>query len=158
MNSPRRPGFAQTAADSEDPALRGLTCAVPFDAVWQATLRLAGGGLRGWTVAHADDCTCAVLAVARGLTGAVHDVAIDIVLDEDGQTRVDARVAARKAPDLGRSRRRLRRFFRALGRALERMPPSAPPALPHSGSADVRHAELPDAGHGRAQRQLAPRS
>jgi hypothetical protein len=158
MNSPRRPGFAQTAADSEDPALRGLTCAVPFDAVWQAALRLASGGLRGWTVVHADDCAGVILAVARGMTGATHDVAIDIVLDEDGQTRVDARVAARTAPDVGRSRRRLRRFFRALVRTLDRLPPSAPPELPHSEAADSGHSELADVGQGQALRHLAPRS
>jgi hypothetical protein len=149
----RRPGFAQTAADSADPALRGLTCATPFDAVWQAALRLAGGGLRGWTVVHADDHSGAILAVARGITGAVHDVAIDVVLDEEGQTRVDARVAARKAPDLGRCRRRLRRFFRSLVSALQRLPPSAPPDLPRS-----RPVDLPHGGPAALPRQLAPRS
>jgi hypothetical protein len=92
------------------------------------------------------------------MTGATHDVAIDIVLDEDGQTRIDARAAARTAPDIGRSRRRLRRFFRALVRTLDRLPPSAPPALPHIESADGRHTEPADVGHGEALRQLAPRS
>jgi hypothetical protein len=128
MSSPRRPGFAQTSANAADPELRGRTYAIPFDAVWQATLRLAGGGLRGWTVVAADDTAGSVFATARGVTGAMHDIGIEVSLDDDAQTRVDARAAARSAPDLGRSRRRLRRFFRALDRKLQRLPRSAPPA------------------------------
>jgi hypothetical protein len=128
MSSPRRPGFAQTSANAADPELRGRTYAIPFDAVWQATLRLAGGGLRGWTVIAADDTAGSVFATARGLTGAMHDIGIEVILDDDAQTRVDARAAARRAPDLGRSRRRLLRFFRALDRGLQQLPRRRQPA------------------------------
>jgi hypothetical protein len=130
MNDRRRPGFAQTSPAAADPALQGRTYAIPFDAVWQASVRLAGGGLRGWSLIEADDYAGSILACSRGIFGALHDIAIDVVLDEDAQTRVDARVAARKAPDFGRSRRRLVRFFRQLDRAMARLPGSAPPAPP----------------------------
>jgi hypothetical protein len=130
MSGQRRAGFAQTSVHSPDPALRGRTCAIPFEGVWQSALRLAGGGIRGWTVVSADDESGEILAMAHGIFGAVHDIAINVVLDADAQTRVDARAAARRAPDLGRSRRRLLRFFRALDHALAGLPPGVPPPVP----------------------------
>jgi hypothetical protein len=132
MNDAPRPGFAQTSPESADPALCGRTYAIPFEAVWQAALRLAGGELRGWRVVAADDQAGEILAVSRGVFGAMHDIAIDIVLDADAQTRADARAAARSAPDFGRSRRRLLRFFRSLDRALARLPRHAPPPAPQA--------------------------
>jgi hypothetical protein len=135
MNTQRRAGFAQTSPEAADPGLRGRTYAVPFDAVWREALRPAGGGLRGWSIVAADDQEGSILACTRGIFGAVHDVAIDVLLDADAQTRVDARVAARKAPDLGRSRRRALRFFHELDRGLAALPPSAPPAVPRPPAA-----------------------
>jgi hypothetical protein len=132
MSDAPRPGFAQTSRESDDPALRGRTYAIPFEAVWQAALRLAGGELRGWRVAAADDQAGEILAEARGLFGAMHDIGIEIILDADAQTRVDGRVAARSAPDFGRSRRRLLRFFRSLDRALARLGRHAPPPAPQA--------------------------
>lgn len=119
--SPTRPrGSAATAAHSSDPELRGRTYAIPFDTVWEASLRLAGGGLRRWTVLEADDQVGFIKAETRALIGgSEHDIHISITLDQDAQTRVDATAQARKPDwDLGAARRRLRRFFGALDRAL----------------------------------------
>jgi hypothetical protein len=117
----RRRGYAVTAPDARDAALRGRTYAVPFDLIWREALLLTGGGLRRWTVTEADDQEGVILACARSIGGAMHDVMITITLDADGQTRVDASAQARKPlSDFGRSARRLRRFFHALDRALQR--------------------------------------
>lgn len=119
MDPDRRRGYAWTAPDAADPALRGRTLAVPFEGVWRAALRLAGGGLRGWTVVEADDLQGTIVATTRSLRGAEHDIEIRISLDADGQTRVDASALARKPGlDLGAARRRLRSLFRGLDRAL----------------------------------------
>jgi hypothetical protein len=89
--------------------------------VWQAALQLTGGGLYRWTRHDADDGEGVILASAKSLAGAVHDIMVRVTLDENAQTRVDASAQARKPlSDFGRSRRRLRRFFRALDRTLAR--------------------------------------
>lgn len=114
-------GQAATSPDAASPALRGRTLAIPFEDVWQAALRLTRGGLRGWSLTAADDQEGTIDALAPRFTGALFDVHIHIRLDQDAQTRVDARAAARKpSTDFGTSRRLLRRFFRALDRTLAR--------------------------------------
>lgn len=114
---------AQTSPDATDRRLRGRTYAIPFEEVWQASLRLTGGGVRGWTRVAADDDAGLIEAQARRITGAWYDIVIEIRLDEDAQTRVDGRVAARRpGTDFGTSARLLRRFFGALDRALARRP------------------------------------
>lgn len=116
-----RRGFAETAADSPDPRLRGRTYAVPFEDVWQAARRVAGSGR--WSTGVADDQEGVISAYAGSRFGAGHDVLIRIHLDMDAQTRVDANAIARKpATDFGRSARQLGRLFRALDRALAGAP------------------------------------
>ena len=121
MKPSRRRGFVETTPQSSDRRLRGRTYAVPFEDVWQAALQLTGGGLFRWTRHDADDSEGVILASAKSLAGAVHDIMVRVTLDENAQTRVDASAQARKPlTDFGRSRRRLGRFFRALDRTLAR--------------------------------------
>lgn len=121
MTTGRRRGYVETAPDAPDRRLRGRIYGVPFEEVWQAALKLTGGGLFRWTRHEADDTEGVILASAKSLAGAIHDVMIRITLDENGQTRVDASAQARRPlSDMGRSKRRLRRFFRALDRSIAR--------------------------------------
>lgn len=123
MNAPARPGLAETAPHADDATLRGLTCAIPFEDVWQAALRLAGGGLSGWSVTAANDQDGRIDAVSRSIFGAEHDIVIRVTLDRDAQTRVDMTAAARKpGSDFGAAARRIRAFFRALDKTLRRTP------------------------------------
>lgn len=107
---------AATEPEHVDPRLRGRTYAVPFDRVWRAALDIASGGIRRWTVLESDDDAGVIRARAgRLLGGDPADVTITIVLDQDAQTRVDARSAsAGRGPDLGANARRIARFFREL--------------------------------------------
>jgi hypothetical protein len=117
MSSAQR-GRAASGADAADPRLRSRTYAIPFEDVWQAALRLAGGRLRGWSTVDSDDHEGTITAVSRGLGGAIHDVVVRIGLDADAQTFVEAEVTARKpGTDFGRAKRRLRRFLCALDSA-----------------------------------------
>lgn len=120
MTDPPRPrGTAQTAPASRDPRLRGRTYAVPFEAVWQAALRLTDDGLPGWSRLHADDHAGVIRATVRSRTNARHDVEIRIGLDPDAQTRVDAHATPHvPGRDFGRAARRLHSFCCALDRAL----------------------------------------
>ncbi len=136
---------ARTEAASPDPRLRGRTYAIPFERVWRAALALAAEP-PGWRVVGADDLEGVIRAETTSrLFHRLADVQIRVTLDENAQTRVDARSASRTArADLGANARRLRRFFRRLDRALARgaassgsssgtapatpPPPSAPPA------------------------------
>jgi hypothetical protein len=121
--SGRRPGFAATAPRADDVSLRGLTCAVPFEDVWQAALALARGGLPGWSLTSSDDYDGRIVAVSRSLTGAEHDIVVRVTLDSDAQTRVDMSATARKpGMDFGRSARRIRKFVQALQKSLARSP------------------------------------
>lgn len=107
---------AATQSGHEDPRLQGRTYAIPFEDVWSAARMLASGGLRGWRLVSADDDEGVIEAAATTLLlRRTDDVVIRVLLDEDAQTRVDARSAARKGfGDGGRNARRLHRFFRAL--------------------------------------------
>jgi hypothetical protein len=112
---------AFTTPSAEDPRMRGRTYAIPFEDVWQASLHLMDGGLRGWEVHEADDRE----GIIRGVGGSLIDrfnsaVTIRITLDFNAQTRVDALSASRTGRyDLGSNARKLRKFFRRLDRALE---------------------------------------
>ena len=115
---------AHSSADSGDPGLRGRTYAIPFGTVWDAALRLAAGGLRGWTTTESDETAGIVEARARGLVLRFPaTVVITVSLDDNAQTRVDLTAEGRHGGgDLGINARRIRRFCFALDRALEAEP------------------------------------
>ncbi|MFO7894882.1 MAG: DUF1499 domain-containing protein [Longimicrobiales bacterium] len=112
---------AFTSPDAGDSRMRGRTYAIPFEDVWQASLRLVDGELRRWQLLEADDREGIIRGVARGLSDRFSSaVTIRITLDHNAQTRVDALSASRSGRyDLGSNARRLRKFFRSLDRALE---------------------------------------
>jgi hypothetical protein len=115
-----RSSQATTDVEALHPALRGRTYAIPFETVWQGVVSLAGGGLRDWSIASADDQIGVVTAHARGgLLRPAIDVRISVRLDHNAQTRVDifARTYGERH-DLGRSRRLIARFTRQLDRKL----------------------------------------
>ena len=131
MSEAGRRGIARTAPASGDARLRGLTCAVPFEDVWQSARRLADGGIRGWSLEHADDQEGIIRAGTRSLRGAEHDVEVRISLDANAQTRVDAVATARKpGTDFGAARRRVITFFTALDKRLAALPPRRPTPAP----------------------------
>jgi uncharacterized protein (DUF1499 family) len=113
---------AQTSHDDVDPRLRGRTYAVPFEQVWQASLALAGGGLRRWHVVESDDYEGIIKAESKTfLLRYVDDVSVTIQLDQDAQTRVDMESRSRKgSADFGTNARRIGKFFRALDQRLKR--------------------------------------
>jgi hypothetical protein len=117
-------GLTETEA-ATDPAatdgrLKGRTYAIPFEQVWSAAARLARGGLRGWSLFAADDQAGVIVGNVKPLLfGATCEVRIEIGLDQNAQTRVDAwSSCGSRRGDLGRNRRTLGRFFRALDRDL----------------------------------------
>jgi hypothetical protein len=112
---------AFTAPSAEDDRLQGRTYAVPFDAVWRASLELVGGGLRGWSLTESDDGEGIIRGQVRGgLWRTESAITLRIILDQDAQTRIDGLSASRVGrADLGANARRLGRFFRSLDRALE---------------------------------------
>jgi hypothetical protein len=115
---------AETDPNSEDERLLGRTYAIPFENVWQAAKRLASGELEGWTLWVADDQAGLMEASLRPfLFLKAADVRIEIVLDENAQTRVDLTSASRtERGDLGRSRRAIGRFLDRLDEVLEAQP------------------------------------
>jgi hypothetical protein len=124
----------ETDPRSDDRRLRGRTYAIPFEDVWRAATGLSGE-LRGWTLRSADDEEGIIVAAAEPLIfGGPSEVRIEIGLDENAQTRVDAWSSIRGTRgDLGHNRRTLGRFFRELDGALAAEPgqildPTRPPA------------------------------
>jgi hypothetical protein len=109
-------GFAETRPDAFDPRLRGRTYSIPFEDVWQAALALTGGGVRGCVVMRANDRDGIIIGKAtRRIPPGVDDFTVSVILDADGQTRVDARSVARnEGIDLGANARRVIRFFQQL--------------------------------------------
>lgn len=106
----------RTGSAAADPRLRGRTYAIPFEDVWQGTLRLVRGKLRGWSLEFADDREGVVNALVasrvKGLQGVVE---VRVGLDANAQTRVDATSTTPDAfHDFGTNARRLRLFFRGL--------------------------------------------
>ena len=114
----RRPPHAATAPWHVDPRLRGRTYAIPFEDVWQAAVRIADGGARGWRLIRADDQEGLITAEATTLVlRFVDDVEIRVTLDETAQTRVDAFSCSRRGRyDWHTNARRLRNLFRRLDR------------------------------------------
>ena len=112
---------AATDPTSDDGRLRGRTYAIPFEDVWQASLALCRGGMRGWSVLSADDQRGVIEAVSEAfLTGREDDVRVHIHLDENAQTRVDLWSGSQKSrANLGRNRRVIGRFLRRLDRRLD---------------------------------------
>lgn len=115
---------AETSPDAEDDRLRGRTYTIPFEEVWQASIRLIRNRLRGWTVVIDDDRAGRIEALHRTLFRNVEtEVVITVGLDENGQTRVDAASSARvERGDWGRGRRLIGRFFKGLDRELDADP------------------------------------
>ncbi|MEQ1857263.1 MAG: DUF1499 domain-containing protein [Longimicrobiales bacterium] len=115
---------AETDPSSDDARLLGRTYAIPFDVVWSAALRLAGGELRRWSMLSADDLAGVISAGTRPLFFGQGDrVRIEIGLDENAQTRVDLSSSSRsERPDLGRNRRAIGRFLSRLDAALGAKP------------------------------------
>lgn len=110
---------AETSPAADDPRLLGRTYGVPYEKVWQAALALAGGGLRGCRLRSADDLAGIINARASSGVLGTADIRIRVSLDENAQTRVDARSITReRRADLGSNVRRLDRFFRELDRNL----------------------------------------
>ena len=115
---------ANTDQESEDPRLRGRTYAIPFEAVWQASMRVGGGGLLGWSIGRADDQRGVIEALAKmPIIGSETDIHIQVGLDHLGQTRVDVAAASRQEKgDWGRSKRLIGRFIRGLDHDLSVRP------------------------------------
>lgn len=115
---------AGTDPAATDRRLRGRTYAIPFDTVWQAAWRLAGGEIHGWSMLSSDDQLGVIEAVSRTLIlRKEQDVRIEIRLDENAQTRVDAWSSSRIVRgDLGRNRRTIGKFMKRLDRVLDVQP------------------------------------
>ncbi len=111
---------AKTDPYAVDPRLRGRTYAIPFETVWQASVGLAGGGLRGWSIAHTDDQSGVIDVVSTTTVFRLEDdVRVHVGLDYDAQTRVDVEVVSRRpSRNLGRPRRVIGRFMKKLDRRL----------------------------------------
>lgn len=115
---------AETDPTSRDTRLVGRTYAIPFDTVWGAATRLAGGELKRWNILSADDLTGVIAAGTRArFFGQGDRVKIEIGLDENAQTRVDVSATSRSdRPDFGRNRRAIGRFLAKLDEALGAKP------------------------------------
>jgi hypothetical protein len=115
---------ATTNPRSDDRRLRGRTYAIPFENVWQASLTLCQGGLRGWSVLSHDDQRGVIEAVSKPLFfGPEDDVRVEIQLDENAQTRVDLWSASQRGrTNLGRNRRVIGHFLYRLDRLLDAKP------------------------------------
>jgi len=115
---------AATDPTSPDLRLVGRTYAIPFDIVWTAATRLAGGELRRWSILSADDLTGVIAAGTRArFFGPGDRVKIEIGLDDNAQTRVDLSATSRsERPDFGRNRRAIGRFLTKLDAALGAKP------------------------------------
>ena len=116
--------MARTSPDSNDSVLAGRTYAIPFDAVWQAALRLSGGGLKGWTLISADDQLGVIRADVRSpLLPLEANVLVSVTLDPNAQTRVDmSALGNHRGGDLRVNYRRIRHFFRSLDDLLDVQP------------------------------------
>jgi uncharacterized protein (DUF1499 family) len=114
--------LARTAPDAGDPKLRGRTYSIPFHTVWEAALKLAGGGLKRWHVVQEDETDGLIRAEAKTFVRKrVSEIEVRIILDQDAQTRVDMTSERRNgAFDWGANTRHIIRFFTALDRELAR--------------------------------------
>lgn len=87
-------------------------------------MRLASGGLVGWTIVSTNECTGVIEARVRGAVLPLPASAvITISLDADAQTRVDVSVEGRhRGGDLGAGTRRIRHLMRSLDHSLAARP------------------------------------
>jgi len=115
---------AHTDQESEDPRLQGRTYTIPFEDVWQASMRVGGGGLLGWSIGRFNDKRGVIEALAKTpIFGFETDVHIQVGLDHLGQTRVDVTATSRKEKgDWGRSKRLIGRFIQGLDHDLSVRP------------------------------------
>ena len=115
---------ARTSPDSDDTALTGRTYAIPFDPVWRVALGLASGGLKGWKLVSADDQLGVIRADVRSSLLALEaNVLVSVILDPNGQTRVDmSAMGNHRGGDLRVNYRRVKHFFRSLDRSLDVRP------------------------------------
>ncbi|MGE0160341.1 MAG: DUF1499 domain-containing protein [Gemmatimonadales bacterium] len=115
---------ADTDPASADARLVGRTYAIPFEHVWNCAVGLAKEGMRGWSVASADDLAGLIIAsTATRLLKIRDDVRVKIGLDENGQTRVDVSARSRsERASLGRHRRAIARFLDRLDQRLDARP------------------------------------
>lgn len=116
-----RPGPAtKTGPSARDARLLGRTYAIPFAKVWTASVELADGGLRGWSLTRADDRAGVLEAVRHTLFRKQRDlIVVDVGLDENGQTRVD--LTCRRENGSGTARRHasvIDRFCRSLDKRI----------------------------------------
>jgi len=113
--------WAETDPHSPDQRLLGRTYAISFDRVWNASLALSGGQLPRWSVSSADDGEGIIRARVRTLIlRRTDDVRISVILDKNGQTRVDVvSVSLRRKRDLGANARHIDLFLRALDGRLD---------------------------------------
>ena len=109
---------------SRDSRLVGRTYAIPFEHVWNSAVGLAKDGMRGWSVASADDLAGLIIAsTVTRIFGTRNDVRVRIGLDENGQTRVDMTSRSRnERASLGRNRRIIGGFLDQLDRRLDARP------------------------------------
>ncbi|NNL31537.1 MAG: DUF1499 domain-containing protein, partial [Gemmatimonadetes bacterium] len=107
---------SETSPGAEDPRLRGRTYTIPFDHVWETSLRVIRGRLRGWTVVIDNDRAGRIDALATSALRRLEtEVVVRIGLDENGQTRVDVEATTRTdVRDYGRCRRLIGRFTKHL--------------------------------------------
>lgn len=115
---------ARTSPDSDDPVLAGRTYAIPFDLVWNAALKLSGGGLKRWALVSADDQLGVIRTDVRSpLLTLEANVLVSVTLDPNGQTRVDlSALGNHRWGDLRVNYRRIKRFFRSLDFLLDARP------------------------------------
>ena len=115
---------AHTSVDHDHPELSGRTYAIPFGAVWEATLMLVSGGLRGWTKVSANESAGIIEASVRGDVLPLQARAVIVIaLDADAQTRVDVSIERRRRGGVpGTNARRIRRLIRALDLSLDARP------------------------------------
>ena len=109
-------------ANEPDPC--GRTYAIPFGSVWDAAVSLAGGRLKGWKVVSADEHAGLIVARVGGRVLPFHSrVEVSIELDDNAQTRVDARARGRSGGvNRGVHGHRIRRLLRFLDRVLAAEP------------------------------------
>jgi hypothetical protein len=115
---------AETDPASPDERLVGRTYAIPFEHVWNCAVSVAREGMRGWSVASADDLAGLIIASTRTRWFNIRDdVRVRIGLDENGQTRVDVLSRSRgERASLGRHRRAIARFLTRLDQRLDARP------------------------------------
>lgn len=115
--------LTENVADTRTPGPpAGRRYATPFARCWSALLDVARSRY-GWRVESADEEAGRLEVVCRTpILRFVDDLAVWMVLDRDGLTRIDARSASRVGTgDLGTNARRIRRLWRHLDRRLDRI-------------------------------------